>query len=201
MLHPKLCTLQILVTTYSHSRVSPHSNKHCKSHATPAVTDCNEHTTNPCFFFFPWEFNVVLPEGSEHQFVRINSIWERECGAQVPPELRHLLDPCQDLGIHGFLVNLALLCQLVFLQNTKNNSKILGATAESLRQEKIQGKPWDLGFFRSFPHLFLIMGTWWSTEAHLGVNTVTAFLDQKRHLTGIITPSPLRKIPKFKRGG
>lgn len=164
------------------------------------MTGCNEHTTNPCFFFLPLEFNVVLPEGSEHQFVRINSIWERECGAQVAPELRHLLDPCQDLGIHGLLVNLALLRQLVFLQSTKNNSKILAATAESFRQEKIQGKPWVWGFLRSFPHLFSIMGRWWSTEAPLGVNTVTAFLAQKRHLTGIITPSPLRKKPKFKRG-
>lgn len=96
---------------------------------------------------FPLKFNVVLSEQLEHQFVRIDSVWERECRTQVPTELRHLLDLCKDLGIHCLLVFLALLRYLVFLGSTKDNVTILQNDFRlSQRDEKIQGKPWVLAF-------------------------------------------------------
>ena len=52
---------------------------------------------------------------SEHYFVRINSICESKHGAEVALELRDSFDSSQNLWVHSFLINLALLCDLVFL--------------------------------------------------------------------------------------
>lgn len=51
----------------------------------------------------------------ENQFVWVNTIRQAEGGAQVPLHLRNFLDEWQQLSIHGFLVLLPLLCQLVLL--------------------------------------------------------------------------------------
>lgn len=111
--------------------------------------DRNEDTRNPCFF--PFKFNMVLSEQLEHQFVRIDPIWETECRTQVPTELRYLLDSCKDLWIHCLLVWLALLCYLIFLESTKNNVKIPQSDFRLFSgDEKIQGKPWVLAFSRNF---------------------------------------------------
>lgn len=40
---------------------------------------------------------------------------EHKQGAEIALELRNNLDLGQNWGVHGFLVNLALLCHLVFL--------------------------------------------------------------------------------------
>lgn len=52
---------------------------------------------------------------SEHQFVRINTICESKHRAEVALELRDGFDFRQNLRVHSFLINLALLCNLVFL--------------------------------------------------------------------------------------
>ena len=113
-----------------------------------SIMDRNEDTRNPCFF--PFRFNVVRSEQLEHQFVRIDSIWETERRTQVPTELRHLLDSCKDLWIHCLLVWLALLRYLVFLGSTKSNVKILPSDFRLFcGDEKIQGKPRVLAFSRN----------------------------------------------------
>lgn len=96
---------------------------------------------------FPLKFNTVLSEQLEHQFVRIDSVWERECRTQVPTELRHLPDLCKDLGIHCLLVFLALLRYLVFLGRAgRIMLESYRMTSDSSRDEKIQGKPRVLAF-------------------------------------------------------
>ena len=52
---------------------------------------------------------------SEYYFVRINSICESKHRAEVALELRDSFDSSQNLGVHSFLIKLALLCDLVFL--------------------------------------------------------------------------------------
>lgn len=52
---------------------------------------------------------------SEYYFVRINSICESKHRAEVALELRDSFDSSQNLRVHSLLVNLALLCDLVFL--------------------------------------------------------------------------------------
>ena len=59
---------------------------------------------------------------SEHYFVRINSICESKHGAEVALELRDSFDSSQNLWVHSFLINLALLCDLVFLKKKKNQN-------------------------------------------------------------------------------
>lgn len=56
---------------------------------------------------------------SEHQFVRINTICESKHRAEVALELRDGFDFRQNLRVHSFLINLALLCNLVFLKKEK----------------------------------------------------------------------------------
>ena len=47
--------------------------------------------------------------------MRINSICESKHRAEVALELRDSFDSSQNLGVHSFLIKLALLCDLVFL--------------------------------------------------------------------------------------
>ena len=77
-----------------------------------------EHQRIDAFFFFlKWASYLIkfFARSSEYYFVRVNSICESKHRAEVALELRDSFDSSQNLWVHSFLINLALLCDLVFL--------------------------------------------------------------------------------------
>lgn len=105
------------VTTRPQQRLTPHQTGQVKPHGQAEFKKKKEKKkTQKKRSRYLMRFFVI---NSEHQFVRINTICESKHRAEVALELRDGFDFRQNLRVHSFLINLALLCNLVFLKKEK----------------------------------------------------------------------------------
>ena len=115
--------------------------------------------TENYYFFETTSYSIrFFARSSEYYFVRINSICESKHRAEVALELRNSFDSSQNLGVRSFLINLALLCDLVFL----SVSKISPSWRLGLRSFFFLKCQWDILEFSHHWYRF-----WWRWQWHI----------------------------------